>query len=87
MFTRTLVDVLPIQQVVATASPSAWHDGRVASRDRDATTVALLAGGVLVVSTRAGARPGEPVAVHPVAEVLAVGGAWYSARLLEPGEG
>ena len=83
----TRIDVLPIQEVVATASPSAWRDGLVASREQDATTVVLLDGGVLVLSTRASARPGEPVAVHPVAEVLAVGGAWYSARPLDPSDG
>jgi hypothetical protein len=76
------VDVLPIQEVVATASPSAWRDGLVASRDGDATTVVLLDGEVRVVSTRAPATSGEPVAVHPVAEVLALGGTWYSARAL-----
>ena len=79
------IDVLPIQEVVATASPSAWRDGLVASRDRDATTVVLLDGSVRVLSSRAAPAPGEPVAVHPVAELLAVGGAWYSARpLSEP---
>ena len=77
------IDVLPIQEVVATASPTAWRDGLVAARVQDATTVVLLDGGVRVLSSRAAPAVGEPVAVHPVAEVLAVGGAWYSARLLE----
>lgn len=80
----TRIDVLPIQEVVATASPSAWRDGLVAACEQDATTVVLLDGGVRVLSSRATPAVGEPVAVHPVAEVLAVGGAWYSARLLEP---
>ena len=31
-------------------------------------------------------RFGEPVAVHPVAEVVAVGGTWYSARIRADGE-
>lgn len=79
---RTLIDVLPIQEVVATASPSAWRDGLVASRAGDAVTVVLLDGRVCVVSTQAQPAPGEPVAVHPVAEVLAAGAAWYSARAL-----
>jgi hypothetical protein len=81
------IDVLPIQEVVATASPSAWRDGLVVAREQDATTVVLLDGGVRVLSTRAAPGPGEPVAVHPVAEVLAVGGAWYSARRLESRDG
>ena len=83
MLNPARIDVLPIQEVVATASPSAWRDGLVASRQHDTTTVVLLDGGVRVLSTRAAPGPGEPVAVHPVAEVLAVGGAWYSARLLD----
>jgi hypothetical protein len=82
----TRIDVLPIQAAVAAASPTAWRDGLVAARERDATTVVLLDGGVRVLSTSAAPEPGEPVAVHPVAEVLAVGGAWYSARTLDPGD-
>lgn len=79
---RTPADVLPIQRAVATASPSAWRDALVVSRAGDALTVALLDGRVWTLSTLAAAPPGEPVAVHPVAEVVAVGGTWYSARLL-----
>lgn len=79
---RTRIDVLPIQEVVATASPSAWRDGLVAALDRDAMTVVLLDGDVRVLSTRAAPALGEPVAVHPVAEIVAVGGAWYAARPL-----
>lgn len=79
---RTPTDVLPIQRAVATASPSAWRDALVVSRAGDALTVALLDGHVRTLSTLAPASPGEPVAVHPVAEVVAVGDAWYSARLL-----
>ena len=79
---RTRIDVLPIQEAVATASPSAWRDGLVVSQDRDVLTVVLLDGQVRALSTRATPATGEPVAVHPVAEVVAVGGAWYAARLL-----
>ena len=86
MLNPARIDVLPIQEVVATASPSAWRDGLVASQQHDATTVVLLDGGRVVLSTRAAPPPGEPVAVHPVAEVLALGGAWYSARLLVAGD-
>lgn len=77
---RTRVDVLPIQEVVATASPSAWRDGLVAARERGTTTVVLLDGRVSVLATRATPGVGEPVAVHPVAELLAMGGTWYAAR-------
>jgi hypothetical protein len=80
---RIRVDVLPIQEAVATASPSAWRDGIVASRDREATTVVLLNGQVRVLASRATPEVGEPVAVHAIAELVAVGGAWYAARALE----
>lgn len=80
MIHRTRNDVLPIQEAVASASPSAWRDGLVASRDQARVTVALLDGTVRTLATSAAPEPGEPVALHPVAEVLAVGGSWYAAR-------
>ena len=83
---RSRIDVLPIQEAVATASPSAWRDGLVASQDRDVLTVVLLDGEVRALTTRAAPAAGEPVAVHPVAELVAVGGAWYAARLLRDEE-
>ncbi len=84
---RTRVDVLPIQEVVATASPSAWRDGIVAARDREATTVVLLDGQVRVLASRAAPAVGEPVAVHPIAELVAVGGTWYAARAVQDPDG
>jgi hypothetical protein len=83
---RIRFDVLPIQQAVATASPSAWRDGLVLSQRPGMLTVALLDGHVSVLTTGATAAPGEPVAVHPVAEVVAVGGTWYPARTRADGE-
>ena len=77
---RTRIDLLPIQEAVATASPSAWRDGIVLSREPGTISVALLDGGATVLATRAAPAIGEPVAVHLVAEVVALGGAWYSAR-------
>jgi len=77
---RTRNGVLPIQEAVASASPSAWRDGLVASRDQAVVTVVLLDGTVHTLATSAAPEPGEPVAVHPVAEVLAVGGSWFAAR-------
>lgn len=76
----TRIDLLPIQAAVATASPSAWRDGLVESVDRAQVRVVLLDGQVRVVTTQATPRPGEPVALHPIAEVLAIGGVWYAAR-------
>ena len=77
---RTRINLLPIQEAVATASPGAWRDGLVVSREPGTLTVALLDGGATVLVTAAAPAIGEPVAVHPVAEVVALGGAWYSAR-------
>jgi hypothetical protein len=77
---HTRVDVLPIQEVVASASPSAWRDGLVVAQGDAQVTVALLDGDLVVLTTRATPQPGEPAAVHPVAGLLAVGGAWYAAR-------
>jgi hypothetical protein len=77
---RTRIDLLPIQEAVATASPSAWRDGLVVSQEPGALTVALLDGHVAELATLAAPAPGEPVAVHLVAGVVALGGAWYSAR-------
>jgi len=76
---RTRTDVLAIQAIVANASPSAWRDGLVVSRQRDELTVALLDGQLVALSTLAAPEVGEPVAVHPVAGVIALGGAWFSA--------
>lgn len=77
---RPRIDTLPIQEAVAAASPSAWRDGLVIASVPGAVTVDLLDGGVLVLTTRATPAPGEPVAVHPVAELLAVGDTWYAGR-------
>ena len=82
MINRSLFDVLPIQELVANASPSAWRDGLVVSQRPGALTIALLDGTTVTVMTGAAPEVGEPVAVHPVAEVIAVGGTWYSARPL-----
>ncbi|RMI06931.1 nuclease [Cellulomonas triticagri] len=76
----TRSDVLPIQAVVATASPSAWRDGLVLAQADAQVTVALLDGEVHDLVTGATPQPGEPVALHPVAGLLAVGGAWFAAR-------
>ncbi len=77
---RTRIDLLPIQEAVAVASPSAWQDGLVSHQSPGALTVALLDGRVAELTTSATPAIGEPVAVHLVAEVVALGGAWYSAR-------
>jgi hypothetical protein len=77
---HTRVDVLPIQEVVASASPSAWRDGLVVEQGAAPVTIPLRARARHALTTRATPQPGEPVAVHPVAGLLAVGGVWYAAR-------
>ncbi|PVU84385.1 nuclease (plasmid) [Cellulomonas sp. WB94] len=80
---RIRIDVLPIQEVVAKASPRAWRDGVVTHREQGVLTVALLDGAWWTLATRADLAIGEPVAVHPVAELVAAGPAWYAARPVE----
>ena len=77
------VGVLPIQAAVATASPSAWLDGLVSDAGEQGVTLSRVDGRSLVLSTAARLAVGEPVAWHPVAEVLANGRTWYSARIAE----
>ncbi|NTW39804.1 MAG: nuclease [Cellulomonadaceae bacterium] len=77
---RTRIDVLPIQEAVASASPSAWRDGLVTTSGPGVVSLALLDGGAYAVTTRAAPEPGEPVAIHPVAELIAVGDTWFAAR-------
>lgn len=73
-------DVLPMQRAVATAWPSAWIDGLVTGMDLGGLTLLTLDGTVVALDTRALLGAGEPVAFHPVAEVIAVGGELVRAR-------
>lgn len=81
MHEPTTIGVLPIQRVVATASPSAWRDALVEAVDSATVDVVDLAGARSSLLTDAVVQTSEPVAYHPVAEILAVGGIWYSARV------
>lgn len=76
----TTTRILAIQRVMACASPSAWRDGIVASVVDGIVEIATLAGATHTVVTEAPVAVGEPVALHPVAEVLALGDDWYPAR-------
>lgn len=80
---RIRFDVLPIQEAVATASPRAWRDGVVTDQGPGELTIALLDGTWRTLATRADFAVGEPVAVHPVAELVAAGTTWYAARLVD----
>ncbi|MCT2086019.1 nuclease [Microbacterium enclense] len=65
--------VHPIQRCMAAAHPSAWSDGLVTRVDGAEATIALLNGAtvqVRVIGPAVELAPGEPVAYHPVAELL-----------------
>lgn len=81
MAIRTSADVLPIQRAVACASPRSWHDALVVASEPGILRVALLDGRELELGTLADLAAGEPVAVHEVAELVAVGDEWFSARI------
>ncbi|WP_034621662.1 hypothetical protein [Cellulomonas sp. URHE0023] len=83
MSDRTRTDVLTLQAIVANASPSAWRDGLVVSRHQGHLTVALLDGQVVTLGTLAAPEVGEPVAVHPVAGLVALGEVRFSVRILD----
>jgi hypothetical protein len=76
----TTTRILAIQRVMACASPSGWRDALVLSVASGTVELATLAGSVERVVTDAPLAVGDPVAWHPLAEVLALGDAWYPAR-------
>jgi hypothetical protein len=76
--------VLPIQQVMAGATPTAWRDGVVLEASDRELSVAFLDGGELrlqAFDAFAGLSVGEPVAFHPVAEILDVRSIATTARV------
>ncbi|MGY2897613.1 hypothetical protein ACVKXF_000225 [Curtobacterium sp. PvP017] len=75
--------ILPIQRVMANAAPGAWRDGIVVETRTADAVVAFLDGGVTqlrVASDDAFLSVGDPVAHHPVAEILSAGGRQTTAR-------
>ncbi|MFC4244285.1 nuclease [Gryllotalpicola reticulitermitis] len=65
--------VLPIQRAMAGATPSAWRDGLVVEASGATASVVFLDGAVAtlrVVGPAVELIAGEPVAYHPVAELL-----------------
>ena len=80
MHEPTATGILGIQRAVAVASPSAWRDGIVIDADDRGIVVATLAGEVLRLASAPTTRIGDPVAFHPVAQILAAGGVWQPAR-------
>jgi hypothetical protein len=70
------LNVLPIQARIAAGNPSAWRDGLVESVDGATATVLLRllddsALRVQVVDADGLPNVGDPVAYHPIAEILA----------------
>jgi hypothetical protein len=80
MSDRTTTGILAIQRAIVSASPSGWRDGIVTSVANGIVQVASLTGEIRIVVTDAPVNAGDPVALHPVGEVLAAGPDWYSAR-------
>ena len=73
--------VLPIQDRVASASPSAWRDARVVASEAGTVTFTLLDGETHTVWNHddLGLSAGEPLAWHPVAGLIAADGQYRSA--------
>jgi hypothetical protein len=80
MSDNTTTRILAIQRVVACASPSGWRDAFVVAVEDGIVELATFSGTTERLTTEAPLAVGEPVAFHPVAEVLALGSEWYAAR-------
>ncbi|MEL5992084.1 hypothetical protein ACOKGD_11080 [Microbacterium phosphatis] len=80
MSDKTTQEVLPVQRAVVSAWPSAWIDALVMCADAQGLLISTIAGELVSLEAHAAVAPGEPVAFHPVAEVLSVGGRLIRAR-------
>lgn len=76
----TTTRILAIQRAMACAAPSGWRDAIVVATAPGMIELVTLDGATLRLASFAPVVAGEPVALHPVAEVLAVGEEWYPAR-------
>ncbi len=77
------IGILPIQIAVANASPGSWQDAIVVSAgDGWVHAVGIEDDRQFALVTTARPVVGEPVAVHPVAELLSIGTERYSAQRL-----
>ena len=75
--------VHPIQRCMAASNPSAWWDGLVVDADGSTATLALLNGATVqlrIVGPAVDIAVGEPVAFHPVAELLSASAILTTAR-------
>lgn len=85
---HTTFEVLAIQRCMADANPIAWRDAIVAevpnAEFADSWVgLAYLDGSsevLRVVGLQVDLAVGEPVAYHPVAEILSAGDRWVTAR-------
>ena len=85
---QTTFEVSAIQRCIAVANPIAWRDALVAQVDGAALGDARIGLAFLdgtstvlrVVGPQVDLAVGEPVAYHPVAEVLSAGDRWVTAR-------
>ncbi|MCI9859133.1 nuclease [Microbacterium proteolyticum] len=76
--------VHPIQRCMAASNPSAWWDGLMVQADRATITLALLNDATVklrVAGPRVDIAVGEPVAYHPVAELLSASAILTTARV------
>jgi len=75
--------VHPIQRCMAASNPSAWWDGLVIDSDGSTAMIALLNGSrvqLRIVGPAVDIAVGEPVAYHPVAELLSASAITTTAR-------
>lgn len=82
MSTKLDASVLPVQQMMALAAPSRWEDGFVVEAFGNSLVVATLEGAtkeLRVVGRAVELVAGEPVAYHPVAELLHASGTRVTA--------
>lgn len=76
--------VHPIQRCMAAANPAAWWDGLVTHAEGAEATIALLNGAtvqVRIVGPAVDIAAGEPVAYHPIAELLSASAVLTTARI------
>ncbi|SDQ27214.1 hypothetical protein SAMN02800687_1156 [Curtobacterium sp. UNCCL20] len=80
--------ILPIQRVMADATPRAWRDGIVVEVRPADLVVAFLDGAAHAGTTQLRVADadtfvsvGDPVAHHPAAEILSAGGRKTTARV------
>jgi hypothetical protein len=76
--------ILPIQRVMADATPRAWRDGIVVEVCPADVVVLFLDGGVTqlrVADADTLVSIGDPIAHHPAAEILSAGGRRTTARV------